>query len=160
MNITTRTKHKIRGDYRLWWLCHYSGVIISTMVLKSLASRLFTQPFFSVADQRKHQSSASLAFVRGIHRWPVNSTRKGPAARKMFPFDDVIMILFLLPSMTGDMKTTSFVLLRSDLRGWHFVSCCRWQICFFAVYPTACIKRKGGNLTGSIDKTTWWYSWK
>ena len=38
---------------------------------------------YSGADQRKHQSSASLAFVRGIHRSPVT--------RKMFPFDDVIM---------------------------------------------------------------------
>ena len=46
---------------------------------------------YSGADQRKHQSSASLAFVRGIHRWPVNSPRKGPVTRKMFPFDDVIM---------------------------------------------------------------------
>ena len=45
------------------------------------------------ADQRKHQSSASLAFVKGIHRWPVNSPQKGPVARKMFPFDDVIMLL-------------------------------------------------------------------
>ena len=34
----------------------------------------------------------SLAFVRGIHRWPVNSPHKGPVTRKMFPFDDVIMI--------------------------------------------------------------------
>ena len=42
-------------------------------------------------DQRKHQSSKSLAFVRGIHRWPVNSPLKGPVTRKMFPFDDVIM---------------------------------------------------------------------
>ena len=46
---------------------------------------------YSNADQRKHQSSASLAFVRGIHRGPVNSTRKWPVTRKMFPFDDVIM---------------------------------------------------------------------
>ena len=43
------------------------------------------------ADQRKHQSSASLAFVRGIHRWPVNSPHKWPVTRKMFPFDDVVM---------------------------------------------------------------------
>ena len=43
------------------------------------------------ADQRKHQSSASLACVRGIHRWPVNSPHKAPVTRKMFPFDDVIM---------------------------------------------------------------------
>ena len=47
---------------------------------------------YSGADQRKHQSSASLVFVRGIHRWPVNSPHKGPVTRKMFPFDDVIKI--------------------------------------------------------------------
>ena len=41
--------------------------------------------------QRKHQSSASLAFVRGIHRCPVNFPHKGPVTRKMFPFDYVIM---------------------------------------------------------------------
>ena len=45
----------------------------------------------SGTDQRKHQSSASLAFVRGIHRSPVDSPRKGPVTRKMFPFGDVIM---------------------------------------------------------------------
>ena len=48
---------------------------------------------YSGADQRKHQSGASLAFVRGIHRSPVNSPHKGPVTRKMFPFDDVIMTL-------------------------------------------------------------------
>ena len=47
---------------------------------------------YSGTDQRKHQSSASLAFVRGIYRWPVNFPHKGPVTRKMFPFDDVIMI--------------------------------------------------------------------
>ena len=47
---------------------------------------------YSRADQRKHQSSASLAFVLGIHRWPVNSPHKGPVTWKMFPFDDVIML--------------------------------------------------------------------
>ena len=47
---------------------------------------------YSGADQSKHQSSASLAFVRGIHRGPVNSPHKLPVTRKMFPFDDVIMV--------------------------------------------------------------------
>ena len=42
-------------------------------------------------DQRKHQSSASLAFVRRIHQW-LNSPHKGPVTQKMFPFDDVIML--------------------------------------------------------------------
>ena len=46
---------------------------------------------YSDADQRKYQSSASLAFVWEIHRRPVNSPHKWPVARKMFPFDDVIM---------------------------------------------------------------------
>ena len=45
----------------------------------------------SDADQSKHQSSASLAFVWEIHRWPVNFPHKWPVTRKMFPFDDVIM---------------------------------------------------------------------
>ena len=46
---------------------------------------------YSGADQSKHQSSASLAFVWGIHRGPVNAPHKWPVTRKMFPFDDVIM---------------------------------------------------------------------
>ena len=46
---------------------------------------------YSDADQRKHQSSASLVFVRGIYRGPVNSPHKWPVTRKMFPFDDFIM---------------------------------------------------------------------
>ena len=45
---------------------------------------------YSGADQRKHQSSASLAVVRGIHQWLVNSPHKWPVTRKMFPFDGVI----------------------------------------------------------------------
>ena len=47
--------------------------------------------FYSGADQRKYQSSASLAFVLGIHRRPVNSPHKWPVTRKMIPFDDDIM---------------------------------------------------------------------
>ena len=46
---------------------------------------------YSDADQRNHQISAPLAFVRGIHRGPVNSQHKWPVTQKMFPFDDVIM---------------------------------------------------------------------
>ena len=46
---------------------------------------------YSDADQRKHQSSPLLAFVRGIHRGPVNSPHKRPVTRNVSPFDDVIM---------------------------------------------------------------------
>ena len=52
---------------------------------------MFTQPFLQAQIKEKQQSSASLAFVWGIHRWPVNSPHKWPVTRKMFPFDDVIM---------------------------------------------------------------------
>ena len=45
----------------------------------------------SGADERKYQSSTSLAFMWGIHRSPVNSPHKWPITMKMFPFDDVIM---------------------------------------------------------------------
>ena len=48
---------------------------------------------YSDADQRKHQISASLAFVWGLHRGLVNSPHKWPATRKMLPFDDVIMAI-------------------------------------------------------------------
>ena len=56
------------------------------------------------ADQRKHQSSASLAFVKGIHRWPVNSPLKGPVTRKMFPFDDVIMTSHVNQDQVNELK--------------------------------------------------------
>ena len=58
--------------------------------LKSPASPLFTEPVIQL-QIKKHQSSASLALVRGIHRWRVNSPHKWPVAREMFPFDDDIM---------------------------------------------------------------------
>ena len=64
---------------------------------------------YSAVDQRKHQSSASLAFVRGIHRGPVNSPHKGPVTRKMFPFDDVVMWKHLLgrwPFVRGTTRVT------------------------------------------------------
>ena len=51
---------------------------------------------YSDADQIKHQSSTSPAFVRGIHRGPMNSPHKWPVMRKMLPFDDVIMIWCVL----------------------------------------------------------------
>ena len=47
---------------------------------------------YSDADQRKHQSSASLAFARGIHRGPVNSPHKWPVTRKMLSFDDEVIM--------------------------------------------------------------------
>ena len=70
---------------------HYNDVIMSPMAFQITSLTIVYSIIHSGADQRKHQSSASLAFVRGINRWPVNSPHKGPVTRKMFPFDDVIM---------------------------------------------------------------------
>ena len=70
---------------------HYYDVIMDAMPSQITSLTIVCSAVYSDADQRKHQSSASLAFVRWIHRWPVNSPHKGPVTRKMFPFDDVIM---------------------------------------------------------------------
>ena len=70
---------------------HYNDVIMSTMASQITSLAIVYWTVHSGTDERKHPSSASLAFVRGIHRWPVNSPHKWPVTRKMFPFDDVIM---------------------------------------------------------------------
>ena len=70
---------------------NYRDVIMSAMPYQITSLTIDYSTVYSGADQGKHQSSASLAFVRGIHRWPVNSPHKGPVKRKMFPFDDVII---------------------------------------------------------------------
>ena len=70
------------------WANHYSGVIMSVMAFQNTSLTIVYSGVYSAADQ---QSSASLDFVRGIHRWPANSPHKGPVTRKMFPFDDVII---------------------------------------------------------------------
>ena len=57
----------------------------------------------SGTDQRKHQSSMSLAFVRGIHRSLVDSPHKGPVMWEMLPFDDVIMRYTIALSWWWDM---------------------------------------------------------
>ena len=61
---------------------------------------------YSDADQREHQSLASLAFVRGSHRRPVNSLHKWPVTQKMFPFDDVIMQIVLSTGNSNFLEIT------------------------------------------------------
>ena len=72
-------------------LKHYSDAIMGTMASQVTSLTIVYSTVYSGADQRKYLSSASLAFVRGIHRGPVNSPRKCPVTRKMFPLDDVNM---------------------------------------------------------------------
>ena len=65
---------------------------MSAIVSQITSLTIVYSTVYSGADQRKHQSSASLSFGIGIHRWPVNSPHEGPVTRKMFPFDDVFML--------------------------------------------------------------------
>ena len=81
---------------------HYNDVIMTTIASQITSLTVVYSTIYSDADQRKHQSSAPLAFARGIHRGPVNSPHKGPVTRKMFPFDDVIMLASLRAVLQHD----------------------------------------------------------
>ena len=56
---------------------HHNDVTMSAMASQITSLTIIDSTVYSGADQRKHQSSASLVFVRGIDRWPVNSPQKG-----------------------------------------------------------------------------------
>ena len=81
--------------YQCMWCnfsyAHYNDVIMGAIASQIISLTIEYSTVYSDADQRKHQSSVSLAFVWGIHQGPVNSPHKWHVTRKMFPFDDVIM---------------------------------------------------------------------
>ena len=56
---------------------------MSAMVSQITGVSIVCWTICSGANQRKHQSSPSMAFVKGIHRWPVDSPHKAPIMRKM-----------------------------------------------------------------------------
>ena len=78
--------HQIGGLY------HYSHVIVHPIASQITRRTIVYLTVYPGADQRKHKSSASLAFVRGIYRWSVYSPHNWPVTLKIFPFDDVITI--------------------------------------------------------------------
>ena len=103
---------------------HYKDVIMWAIASQITSLTIVFSTVYSDVDQRKHQSSASLAFVQGIHRGPVNSPHKRPVTRKMFPFEDVIMSRFSLYSnMTG----------RTQHVSWN-----RQRFCF-AIFYSGCL---------------------
>ena len=63
---------------------HYRDVIMGVTASQITSLTIVFSTVYSDADQRKHQSSASLAFVRGIHRRPVNSPTNGQLGGKCF----------------------------------------------------------------------------
>ena len=70
---------------------HYNDVIMCAIASQTTSPTIVYSTVYWSADQRQHQSSASLIFVRGIHRSPVIFPHKWPVTRKMFSFDDIIM---------------------------------------------------------------------
>ena len=89
-------------------IMYYCDVIMGAMASQITSLTIVYSTVHSDANQRKHQSSASLAFVRGIHRWPVNSPHKWPVTRKMFTFDDVIMYMNLSQQAFCALTDTTF----------------------------------------------------
>ena len=75
--------------YKTSYPKHYNGIIMSAMGSQIIHISNVCSTVCSDADQRKHQSSMSLAFVRG--RVLVDSPHKWPVTWKMFPFNDLIM---------------------------------------------------------------------
>ena len=76
---------------RWTYMYHYDDFMMGPMASQITSLLIVYSTVYSGADQSKHQSSASLAFVWRIHQGQVNSPHKWPVTRKMFPFDDIIM---------------------------------------------------------------------
>ena len=78
--------HMLFNSYLSQWRHNGRGGVSDHRPHDCLLNRLFR-----LRSKKNIKSSSSLAFVRGIHRWPANSPHKWPVTRKMFPFDDVNM---------------------------------------------------------------------
>ena len=101
---------------------HYSDIITSPMTYQITGVSMVYSTVCSGEDQRKHQSSVSLAFVRGIHWSPVNSPHKRTVTRKVFSIDDVIMWT------SGHRRILSF---QDIINKYSFA-----RVCVFAMHPT------------------------
>ena len=115
---------------------HYSDVIVNAIASQITSLEIVYSTVYSGTDQRKqHQSSASLAFVRGFHQWQVNSPNKWPVTRKMFPFDDVINSSPKL-GVKVDVRNVFY-----QFRVWTTFSRCRWcAVCSSCYFRTQYIK--------------------
>ena len=94
----------LRGQFHKNANYHYDDVIKDSIASQITSLTIVYSTVHSGADQSKHQSSALLAFVWEIHRWPVNFPHKWPVTRKIIPFDDVIMITFYACDADGYSK--------------------------------------------------------
>ena len=107
-------------------LLRYSDVIMSVMVSQIIGVSIVYLTVCSGADQRKQQSSASVAFVRENYRWPMGSPRNGPVTRKMLHLMTSSCLLYSI-------QYGSFVL------------------CWFAVVISMSYIQANGNYTCASD---------
>ena len=87
-------------------------------IMGAMASLITSLPIvystvYSSADQRKHQSSASLAFVWGIHRWRVNSPHK----------------------RASNAENVSIWIMNTDALTWPCQKYARHVVCWYASIP-------------------------
>ena len=130
---------------------HNSDVIMSAMASQITSLTIVYSTLYSETYQRKHQNSTSLAFVRGIHRWPVDSPHKGPVTRK---FKDVIMV------HTEDMAQHALVRVRHGIFWCSKSSCC--VVVFTASYMVSHYIRvcyKESRLHSILYVTNWPLRW-
>ena len=120
MTVNEHSHHRFKQ-----WLFDCSApnndVTMGAMASQITSLMIVYSIIYSDAGQRKHQSSASLAFVWGIHRGPANSPHRWPVTRKMFTFDDVIMAFPIVPSESKlNMYLDEIHLIRRVQNGDHF----------------------------------------
>ena len=104
----------------------YGDVIMSVMASQITSLKIFYPTVYSGADQRKHHSFTSLAFVQRIHRWRVNSPHEGPVTQKIRPFDDVIMILGCCGIAQHPRMLTLFIMCHWDADWGYTASTLHW----------------------------------
>ena len=126
-------------------LCRYSDAIMRAMASQTTGVSIVCLNLCSGAGQRKHQSSASLAFVRGIYRWPV----KGPVTRKCFHLMTSSCIYLFVTTVTGRpfwQTPGASIAIISALSGW-----CHRKSQLSAA--PRILRKKGNNLTSNVSWT-------
>ena len=114
---------------------HYSDVTMGAVASQITSVSIVYSTVYPDACQRKPQSSVSLAFVRVIHRSPVNSPHKEPVTRTMFPFDDVI-IMYLVIAGNDNLTRDKFGLTTFGKLNWTYQVACVYHEKLFETSQT------------------------
>ena len=100
---------------------HYNDVIMGATASQITNLTIVYSTDYSDADQRKHQSSASLAFERGIHRGPVISPYKWPVTGKCFHlmtsswlafYRGAVLVLYFTHTLQDHFNCTGWEIIR------------------------------------------------